>query len=82
MTVSQLKNELNTAVNEKDSTLRAKLCRELLEHAIEYIYQKANAELPPKASLLELLESTVVRDFINDNDIIIDGVGSNNLWDK
>ncbi len=70
MTVSQLKNELNTAVNEKDSTLRAKLCRELLEHAIEYIYQKANAELPPKASLLELLESTVVRDYINDNDII------------
>ena len=70
MTISQLKNEMNIAMNEKDSIQQSKLCRELLSHAIEYIYQKANTEQPSKASLLELLESTVVRDYINDSDII------------
>lgn len=70
MTIGQLNYKLNAAANEKTQGEQAKLCRELLIEAIDYIYDQSGVEKPQQASLLELLESPLVRAYVNDDDII------------
>ena len=70
MTTSQLTAKLNAAANEEIFATRARLCRELLCDAVDYIYEKAHAPKPKGASLLELIDSTVVTAFINDADVV------------
>ena len=69
MTISQLNFKLNAATNEHSFSERAKLCRELLEMIIDYIYEKTETQKPKMASLLELIDSTTVTTFLNDADI-------------
>lgn len=70
MNISQLQSKLNMAANEQDLSERAIQCRELLESAVEYIYEKAHAQKPKAASLLEMIDSTVVTAFVSDTDMI------------
>ena len=70
MNISQLQSKLNTAANEQNLSDRAKQCRELLESAVDYIYEKAHAQKPKAASLLELIDSTIVTAFVSDADMI------------
>lgn len=70
MTISQLNFKLKEATNEQSYPERAKLCRELLEMAVDYIYEKTNSQKPKAASLLELIDSTTVTSFLNDADIV------------
>ena len=49
----------------------ARTCRDLLLKAITSIFAKKEVEVPPKASLLELVDSPIVKDYVNhDSDII------------
>lgn len=49
----------------------ARTCRDLLLKAITSIFAKKEVEVPPKASLLELVDSPTVKDYVNhDSDII------------
>jgi len=61
---------LNSAANEQSNSERAKMCREVLSSAVDYIYGRVNATKPRNASLLELLDSGIVTAFLNDADII------------
>lgn len=70
MTITQLNYKLNEANNEQSSIERAKLCRELLDMSIEYIYEKTATPKPKMASLLELIDSTTVTSFLNDADVV------------
>ena len=70
MTTEQLSSKLNIATKEAQLPERAKLCRELLADAIDYIYEQAQEQKPKGASLLELIDSTTVSSYINDPDII------------
>lgn len=70
MTISQLNFKLNEAANERSFPGRAKLCRELLEMAVDYIYEKTGTQKPKMASLLELIDNVTVTSFLNDSDII------------
>ena len=70
MTVNELKTKLNILCNEKSLAQKTVLARELLSECIDYIYEINSAEKPPKATLLELLDSPVVAGWINDTDIV------------
>ena len=43
----------------------ARTCRDLLLKAITSIFAKKEVEVPPKASLLELVDSPTVKDYVN-----------------
>ena len=70
MTVEQMKSKLTKAQEAETYLDRALLCRALLEDAVDFIYGKVGAKKPPKASLLELIDSPVVTGYINDADTI------------
>ena len=70
MTLEQIKFKLNTAQEAETHLDRAMLCRALLEDAVDFIYSKADAKKPPKASLRELIDSPVVTGYIYDADIV------------
>lgn len=59
--------QINSAANAGD---QARLSRELLNELVEGIYQHLKVKLPQKATLLELIDNSVVVDFINDADVI------------
>lgn len=59
--------QIRSAANAGD---KARLSREMLKELVEGIYQHLNIKLPKKATLLELIDNSVVVDFINDADVI------------
>ena len=70
MTLEQMNSKLLKAQEAETHLDRALLCRALLEDAVDFIYSKADAKKPPKASLLELIDSPVVTGYINDADTV------------
>lgn len=70
MTLGQMNSKLMKAQEAETHLDRALICRALLEDAVDFIYSKAGVKKPPKASLLELIDSPVVTGYINDADTI------------
>lgn len=70
MTLGQMNSKLIKAQEAETHLDRALLCRALLEDAVDFIYGKAGAKKPSKASLLELIDSPVVTGYINDADTV------------
>ena len=70
MTLEQIKSKLNNAQEAQTHLDRALLCRALLADTVDFIYSNADAKKPPKASLLELIDSPVVTGYINDADTV------------
>ena len=57
MTLHQLQHDLQLAADEKIPEEQARICRELLASAIDYIFEKAGEEKPSQGTMLELLDS-------------------------
>ena len=70
MLINQLQDKLNIAIIENSNNDKAKLCRELLIDAIDWIYDKKDAKKPQNATLLELIDSTIISEYINDQNVI------------
>lgn len=70
MTLGQMNSKLMKAQEAETHLDRALICRALLEDAVDFIYSKAGVKKPPKASLLELIDSPVVTGYINDADTV------------
>lgn len=70
ITIVDLKNELQKATELEKHTERVKAYRSVLVSAVKYIYQIKEIAVPEKASLLELVDSDVISDFICDGDIV------------
>ena len=68
--ILDLQNELKKAADLKNHIERVKVYRSVLVSAVKYIYQTKGKEVPEKASLLELIDSDIVSDFICDGDIV------------
>ncbi len=60
-------SQINSAVNTED---KARQSRELLNELVVGIYQHLKVKPAKKATLLELIDNSVVVDFINDADVI------------
>lgn len=70
MTIDLLKQNLITAAEIKDAAERVKAYRGVLTDAIDYIYVSTNTHKPEKASLLELVDSDVLANYVQDSDVI------------
>lgn len=70
MTVEQMKFNLSKIASAQTPSEKASLCRDLLEAAIDYIYDKTGSRKPRNASLLELIDGIVVTSYIHDTDIV------------
>lgn len=70
MTLEQLQAKLNEAIAVQNHNDCAKLCRGVLVSAVDYIYEKSDEEKPKQATLLELLDGTVMAEFVEDADLI------------
>ena len=70
MTVNDLKVKLNDVVTEKSDIESAKKCRALLLDCIDFIYEKLQVSKPVNASLLELIDSSVIGSYIGDHEIV------------
>lgn len=70
MTIDLLKQNLITAAEIKDAAERVKAYRGVLTDAIDYIYESTNTHMPEKASLLELVDSDVLANYVQDSDVI------------
>lgn len=70
MTIDLLKQKLITAAEIKDAAERVKAYRGVLTDAIDYIYESTNTHKPEKASLLELVDSDVLANYVQDSDVI------------
>lgn len=70
MTIDLLKQNLITAAEIKDAAERVKAYRGVLTAAIDYIYESRNTHKPEKASLLELVDSDVLANYVQDSDVI------------
>lgn len=70
MTIDLLKQNLITATEIKDAAERVKAYRGVLTDAIDYIYESTNTHKPEKASLLELVDSDVLANYVQDSDVI------------
>lgn len=70
MTIDLLKQNLITAAEIKDAAERVKAYRGVLSDAIDYIYESTNTHKPEKASLLELVDSDVLANYVQDSDVI------------
>ena len=70
MNAEKLNVKMKEAITEQSYPESAKLCRTLLETCVDYIYEKAEAKKPKNASLLELIDSSVVMSYIEDVEII------------
>ena len=68
MTIKDLIRKIAEVSGKKDPAATAVACREAVRDCVGEIYKSKGAEMPPKASLLELLADTPVRDFIADDD--------------
>ena len=70
MKLISLEEKLNEIQTEKNYVNQAILCRELLELAVDYIYDVQKVEKPKMASVLELVDSSTVTLYLNDDDLI------------
>lgn len=70
MTIGEMNYKLNEAVAEQTHSESARLCRDLLESCVSYIFEKAETPKPKNASLLELLDSPPVTAYVGDGEII------------
>lgn len=70
MTIDLLKQNLITAAEIKEAAERVKAYRGVLTDAIDYIYESTNTHKPEKASLLELVDSDVLANYVQDSDVI------------
>lgn len=70
MTIDLLKQNLISAAEIKDAAERVKAYRGVLTAAIDYIYESTNTHKPEKASLLELVDSDVLANYVQDSDVI------------
>ncbi|MBR5266468.1 MAG: DEAD/DEAH box helicase family protein [Clostridia bacterium] len=87
LTIDSLKNQLMAVTDTKDSSQKAKVCRAVLENAIAFLYEKNGVKAPETASLLELVDSDTVKDFVKDADIVsslhyVRILGMNAIHDK
>ncbi|MBR3438829.1 MAG: hypothetical protein IKH13_04935, partial [Clostridia bacterium] len=48
----------------------AKVCRQTLSSSLDYIFEKEKKMKPETASMLELLDNSVVKDYISDSSIL------------
>lgn len=64
MTIDLLKSKIIEIKKDITPSERAILCRECLESAVEYIFETSGVDLPKKATLLELIDSQVVTDYV------------------
>ena len=72
MTIKDLIRKIAEAVGKKDPAAAAIACRGAVRDCVGEIYKSKGAEMPPKASLLELLADTLVREFVADDDRLRD----------
>ena len=70
MTVEQLKSGLNKIASSQTHSECALHCRDLLEAAVSYIFEKTKSRKPKNASLLELIDHATVTSYINDADTV------------
>ena len=72
MTIKDIIRKVAEAAGGKDPAATAVACRSAVRDGVGAIYQSRGAEMPPKASLLELLSDTQLREFIGDDDRLRD----------
>ena len=70
MNIGQLEFKLNEATAEQSYPESARLCRILLADCIDYIYEKSGVSKPKNASLLELIDSSLITSYVDDPEII------------
>ena len=70
ITVELLKNEAQKAMGYDTPMERVRGYRYVLSLAVEYIYDFSKVKKPEKASLLELIDSDAVANFVKDGDIV------------
>lgn len=70
MVLENIKSKLNAAQTADTPKSCSILCREILEDAVDYIYERTHAKKPEKSSLLERIDGPVVSAYINDLDTI------------
>ena len=68
MTIKDIIRKVAEAVGKKDPAATAIACRGAVRDCVGEIYKRKGAEMPSKASLLELLADTLVREFVADDD--------------
>lgn len=64
MTVEHLTFKLNEITSPRTNSECAMLCRNLLEAAVNYIYDKTESKQSKNASLLELIDNASVTSYI------------------
>ena len=72
MTIKDLIRTIADVAGKNDPAATAIACRGAVRDCVGEIYKSKGAEMPPKASLLELLADTPVREFIADDDRLRD----------
>jgi len=72
VTIKDLIRKIAEVAGKKDPAATAVACRGAVRDCVGEIYRSKGAEMPPKASLLELLADTSVREFIGDDDRLRD----------
>ena len=72
MTIKDIIRKIAEVAGKKDPAAMAVACREAVRDGVGAIYQSKGVEMPPKASLLELLADAPVREFIGDDDRLRD----------
>ena len=70
ITIDSLKTELMAVIDMKEPSEKAKVCRAVLSSAISFLYEKMGRKMNETASLLELVDSDVVAEFVKDADIV------------
>ena len=70
MTTGELNLKLKEVIAEQSLIESAKLCRDLLELCVDYIFEKYNVQKPKNASLLELIDNPAVTSFIEDTEVL------------
>lgn len=68
MTIKDLIRKIADVAGANDPAATAVTCRGAVRDCVGEIYKSKGAEMPPKASLLELLADTPVREFVADDD--------------
>ena len=72
MTIKDLIRKIADVAGANDPAATAVACRGAVRDCVGEIYKNKGADMPPKASLLELLADTPVREFIADDDRLRD----------
>lgn len=70
ITIEILKNEIQKAIGYDTPAERVRGYRHVLSLAVDYIFDYSKVKKPDKASLLELIDSDVIADFVKDGDIV------------